>query len=62
MTNHPFDVAFEHIAQAHRDAAELRAGRLIATERRRARRARKVAELRAAATRMRLLVPSSDWQ
>lgn len=55
------EVAQAYVAEAHRQADELRTGRRISAERRRARRARKVAERHATATRLRLLAPTTDW-
>lgn len=60
MTPTSADVARAHIAESHRRADEVRAGRRISAERRRARKARKAAERNATAARLQLLVPSVD--
>jgi hypothetical protein len=61
MTQMSSMVARAQIAEAHRQANELRAGRRISAERRRARRDRKAAERRATTARLRMRVPTADW-
>ncbi len=60
MTPTSPEAARAHIAESHRRADEVRAGRRITAERRRARRARRVAGRNATAARLQLLVPSVD--
>ena len=57
MTPLSTEVARAQIAEAHRQANELRAGRRVSAERRRARRDRKVAERQATTARLRMLAP-----
>lgn len=62
MTHLSSELARAKLAEAHRQANELRAGRRISAERRRARRDRKVAERRATTARLRMLAPTADWR
>lgn len=61
MNHLSFELARAQITEANRRADEQRAGRRISAERRRARRARKVAERNAIVARLQPLAPTADW-